>query len=688
MPLAIDDLTGAPQSNALPSTEPQALTPEQKMASEIEQEEAKMLSDFAYARPYLNDMVTKWSYVEQKTEANRVTRDVDIDIDVLRENGDVEDDECFIPERIIDSNIQREMPSYINFLKNSRRIAIFNDKLDPTFDTQLLEDAFTKGMTYKGWTRPFFKTIDGAMTHGWASVEVVYDPAKPLQCGVEYIAHEDLIFPTDSKDIQNSSCILRRYRPTPLQLKNWVAKFGFSLTQVQKIIEKYTEKSNKDKTVEIFKRFCKSNGVVYVAWFCLQAGCDDWLLAPKKAYAGIDELVDKPVTKQVPNIQIGMGGMPLVMGMQEVQSTEKDWDKQDLTNYPIFLLPYKETEKPLVFDYLGRVFYDKDKQEAQTAIVTSFVNGINRAYKVYASPMQDTVNDGKPAKQLANIKWDNGCIFDKPMSFWNFPYPDPMVLKALEYFDVSNSQDIGQTDFAATNRQDSRKTATEIKAAETQSSLLDSVDLTLFSEFCREVFSFAWLIVRSRALQNQIKFLLVAPPTPQQPQGAPIGLNTPPPNAQGAPMPSAQPQVQGATPAIQSIVDSLGSYQQEQSGYINDVDTIIRDFDVRAAGDVDVVLKQELEQSMMQDWPVVQNTPLASRFLQDLIKLKYPQDGAVYQQILQQGDPKNAVIQMLGTLIKEMLKMPAVAHELKAQPQLAQQLQQMQQQAQQALATP
>lgn len=684
MPLDIQDLQVAPQSSPSPDAQI-SLSPEQKMAEDIKQEEQKMLMDFAYAKPYLNDMVTKWEYIEQKTEANRVTRDVDIDIDVLRENGDVEDDECFIPERIIDSNIQREMPSYINFLKNSRRIAIFNDKLDPTFDTQLLEDAFTKGMTYKGWTRPFFKTIDGAMTHGWSSVEVVYDPSKPLQCGIEYIAHEDLIFPTDSKDIQNSSCILRRYSPTPLQLKNWVNKFGFSLNQVQKIIEKYAEKTNKDKTVEVFKRFCKSDGVVCVAWFCLQAGCDDWLLAPKKAYAGVDELVDKPTTKQVPNIQM-IQGQPVNLGMQEVQSTEKDWDKSDLSNYPIFLLPYKETEKPLVFDYLGRVFYDKDKQEAQTAIVTSFVNGINRAYKVYASPAADTVGDGKPAKQLANIKWDNGCIFDKPMQFWNFPYPDPMVLKALEYFDVSNSQDIGQTDFAATNRQDSRKTATEIKAAANQSSLLDSVDLTLFSEFCREVFSFCWLICRSRALQNQIKFLLVTPPTPQQPQGAPIGLNAPPQGAMSAPMPNAQPQVQGATPAIQSIVDALGSYQAEQSNYVNDVDTIIRDYDVRAAGDVDVIQKEEVEQQMMQDWPVISNTPLASRFLQDLVKLKYPQDGAVYQQILQEGNPKNAVIQSLGSLITEMLKMPEVAKEIT--PQLKQQLQQIQAEAQQALATP
>lgn len=690
MAIYIDDLT---DSQAQTAIQPQVVeestskTPEQRLTESIAEEEKKSLEDFSYARSYLNDLVTKWSFVEQQTEGNRIARDIDIDVDVLRQQGDIEEDECFIPERIINSNIEREMPSYINYLKNSRRVAIFSDKLDPTFDTQLLEDAFTKGMTYKGWTRPFFKVIDGAMTHGWASVEVVYDPSKPLQVGIEYIAHEDLIFPMDSKDIQNSSCILRRYRPTPLQLKTWVKKFGFNLVQVGKIIEKYAEKTNKDKTVNIYKRLCKSNGKVYVSWFSLESGCDDWLLAPKSAYAGIDEIADKQTMVSQPTMMphpLDPSQM-IQTGTQQVPQTVKDWAKSDLTNYPIFLLPYKETEKPLVFDYLGRVFYDRNKQEAQTAIVTAFVNGINRAQQVYASAATDSVSDGKPAKQLANIKWADGCIFDKPMTFWHKPYPDAMILKALDYFDVSNSQDIGQTDFAATNRQDSRKTATEIKAAENQSGLLDSVDLTLFSEFCREVFSFSWLICRSRALQNQIKFLLVAPSSNGQTQ--PIGMNTPPPNAANAPMPNAAPPAV-ASPAIQSIVDALGTYQQEQSGYVNDVDTIVRDYDVRAAGDVDVIQKQELEQSMMQDWPVVQNTPLASRFLSDLIKLKYPEDGAVYSEILQQQNPKNAVIQSLGALVKGILAMPAVKQEMEAQPQLKQQLASIQQQAQQALQTP
>ena len=280
----------------------------------------------------------------------------------------------------------------------------------------------------------------------------------------------------------------------------------------------------------------------------------------------------------------------------------------------------------MIFDLIGRVFLDKDKQEAQTAILTAFVNRMNRSQKVFASPDMDVVNDGRPAKQLANIKLIDGTIWDKPMKFWSMAPPDPTVLKALEYMDTSNAQDIGQTDFAVLNREDSRKTAREVTAAQQAQSLLDSVDLTLYSEFIREVYSFAWLVVRSQALQNKIKFLQI-------------------------PNPAAAQQMQRP----QSAVDSSGPVQNEQA-YINDADTLSRTFEVRAAGDVDVIQKAELVQQMSVDWQVIQQTPLATTFLCDLMKLKYPQDGAIYSQILQEGNPKESNHTIaLGALVQNLI---------------------------------
>lgn len=650
--------------SAVPNEQEQALN---NLKQSIVEDEDKTLNDYNYAKIYLNQLISDWKSEEQRTEANRLTRDVEINVDTLRETGDIDDDECFIPERIIDSNIQREMPSYINFLKNSRRIAIFQDQLDPTFDTDRVEQDFTRGMTYKGWTKPHFKVIDSSMTHGWASVEVVYDERYPLHCGIEYIAHEDLLFAIDAQDIQASSVILRRYRLTSLQLKNWVAQFGFDLQQVNFLIEKYKEERNKDKTIEVFKRYCKHQGVVYCSWFSIDGAATDWLKKPIQYYIGIDKQVT--TMQMIPKPMTGVDPLTgkLTVNMIPIPTPATDWIEQELKNYPIFIFPYRETEKPLLFDYKGRVFFDKDKQEAQTAIITAFVNRVNRSQKVYASPSTDQQQDGRPAKQLANFQWKDGTIFDKPMTFWTPPPPEYEILKAMEYMDTSNSQDIGQTDFATLNREDSRKTAREVTAAQQAQTLLDSVDLTLFSEFIREVYSFAWLIVRSQALQNRIKFLLIENPVISQHQ-----------------------QQQGQLSQISnggSIVNTLGSFQQETSPmYINDNDTISRQFDIRAAGDVDVVQKQELVQQMMQDWPVIQQTPLASRFLADLIKLKYPQDGAVYTNILMQGNVKNSIIQSLGAVIIGMLKLPEVQQHLT--PQDKQGLAQVQKEAEQALQIP
>lgn len=680
------DNTGAAPN--LTPQDTQTDSSEQKMKMDIDEEEKKFTFDYQTAKLYLTELATRWNTGEQvRTESNRLTRDIDAEVDGLREEGMLEEDEAFIPSRIIDQNIQREMPPYINYIKNSRRLATFKDILDATFDTDLLEQDFTRVMTYKGWVIPFYKELDSAMTHGWASVEVLYDESKPGNCSIEYIAHENLIFAQDAEDIQNCVSVLRRYMVTPMVLKSWVKTFGFSFEQVTLLLEKGAqEKLAIDKTIEVYKRFCKYQGTVYVSWFSKESACTDWLKAPQKLYVGIDELQDTPV----PSSPIGVSPQspqPQVNQLPQPPQTTKSWEPAEVKNYPIFLLPYRQTEKPYIFDFKGRVFYDKDKQEFSTSLKTAFSNGVNRSINVFASPMGDPVQDGKPAKQLAAIQYQNLSLWDKQMNFFSMPCPNPLILKVIESDADSNSEDIGQTNYAALNREDSRKTATEIKGAEQQSTLLNSVDLTLLAEHMRDILSFCWLIVRSQALQNKIKFLQIEPPQPiQQPQqAAPMGgLAAPTPNTP-APMPMGQQPPQ-LSPAIQSIVNAMGTYQNESSTLVNDTDTIIRQFDVRAAGDVDVIQKTEQVQAMMSDWPVVQTTPLASTFLVDLMKLKYPQNSDRYATILQAGNPKNQIIQSLGSIVQALMKMPEVAKYVT--PQMNQQLQQIEAEAKQVLSTP
>ena len=303
-----------------------ASDPSNNQAAAIADEEQKQLIDFQTARIYLQSLVTRWKDEEQRTEANRLTRDIEFNIDALRETGDIDDDECFIPERIIDGNIQREMPSYINYLKNSRRISTFTDIVDDTFDTDRLEQQFTKVMTYKGWTKPHFKVVDGAATHAWACVEVMYDERYPGHCCIEYIAHEDLIFPMDAKDLQACGDLIRRYKLSPLQLKAFVANFGFSQEQVNYVLEKRrSSKQDKDKTCLVYKRMKKFNSAVYASWFTIEEGATDWLKSPVKLYAGIDEqkMVITQQPQQIPHYD--SMGQQVGITTQMVEVPQQKW---------------------------------------------------------------------------------------------------------------------------------------------------------------------------------------------------------------------------------------------------------------------------------------------------------------------------------------------------------------------------
>ncbi len=212
-----------------------------------------------------------------------------------------------------------------------------------------------------------------------------------------------------------------------------------------------------------------------------------------------------------------------------------------------------------------------------------------------------------------------GRIFKKPLNFFHPDYPDPMVLKALQYFDIANSQEMGQVTFAANNRVDSRKTAKEISSSEQQQQLLNSVQLTLFSTHIRGQYNLVWLIVQSQAMQGLIKFCQIKT---QKPVINPV-TNQPLPDPD-----TQQPQMQDV--------------------WENDFDTISQIYDIRAAGDVDVIQKQEKVQQMKQDWPVISTTVLKDTFLAELIRLEYPDTGEKWAKILEtQGNQFSQMQQMI-----------------------------------------
>lgn len=618
--------------------------PAQSDMEKILADEAEEFFDFTKQQHKLRRLVDDWSSEIKRTEERRLTRDVEVNVNDLRASGRLDEDETLIPDRVIDTNIRREQPPYVNYLKNSRRIAIFECLSNPDTNTQRLELEFTRGMTYIGWEVPHFKTLDGTQTHGWDIVEVVYDITKPLHVGLEQVGHDRLLFPRSAIDIQTAPKVIRRYDVSLLTLKSFVRDFGFDGDQVSKIINKIKDTQKEVETVEIYKEFCKYDGKVYVAWFSLSDGVSDWLKKPVPLFLGIRHKEKKQIMESVtiydPNT--------MIPSVQQVPREIEEWVDTPITQYPIFVQVYQETEKPKVTDHKGRVFLDENKQEAQTAIISGYVNGLTRASSVYASRGTDD-GSGDSLREEQDIRLVGGRILDKPVNFFHPDYPDPSTIKAMQYLDTANDQEVGQPNFTAINRQDSRKTAKEITAAQSEQALLNSVQLTLFSAHIRAIYNFVWLIVQSLALQDEISFLLVEQTIPVM---NPIDQS---------------PLADGSTQKI----------------WVNDYTTISQIYDIRAAGDVDVIQKQEKVMQMKQDWPIISQTPLALPFLAEMMRLQYPDTGEKWAQALLQQTPQidamRNMLKALGDIIMGVMQdNPEIANNLP--PEQAVGLQQIMQQ--------
>ncbi|NBR88002.1 MAG: hypothetical protein EBT61_21305, partial [Verrucomicrobia bacterium] len=451
------------------------------------------------------------------------------------------------------------------------------DMAKGTSEEEQLEDAFTQGMRYPGWELAPYSATDGAQTHGWDAVEVVYDDTKPLKVGVEHVGHDKLLFPVEALDIQYCEYIARGYDLTSQQLKSFVEDFGFDAAQVN--ILTAADKGTGYRALRhyrVWKVMFKEDGIVKVGWRCDAAAsgqprfgglCSDWLKKPIALYLGRQHTemqqrppVMMPVLHPTFNTPIlDETGQPL---MQEVAQPDVEVvvDTPE-TEYPIYLLRYHQTEDQQVFSTRGRVFLDRYDQEAQTAIASGFVNKLMRSTNVYAAVGQDGLPGNSTAPKQLPVKLQHGAIYDRPINFFSSESPDPVLLNALQWFGVRNAEENGQTDFAVNNRQDSRKTATEIQAASQQANLLSGVQVTLYSAWICAFYRRAWEVVQNLALMGKIEFL------PQvQPDGVTVSNNT----------------------AVLS-----------------------KHFYVRAAGDIDVTQRAMQIQQMQQMWPIISQTAAA-----------------------------------------------------------------------------
>src|SRR6266576_3498506 len=114
---------------------PSTLTGKQEPPPGSDKEQDKMFN-WSEAYVHLKRMIDDWNTEVEDTEVRRKTRKVELDVEGLRQKGDLDEDETIVPVRTIDINIQRELPAYVNYLKNSRRICTFFCLDDPGADPQ------------------------------------------------------------------------------------------------------------------------------------------------------------------------------------------------------------------------------------------------------------------------------------------------------------------------------------------------------------------------------------------------------------------------------------------------------------------------------------------------------------------------------------------------------------------------
>lgn len=612
------------QPDRIPATAAEQATGEQQAAG-------PEFLNFSTYKPKLESLVKDWEAETQETERRRKMRKIEVDMETLRANGRLKPDEVLIGVRVIDENIKKEQPIYTNYLTQSRRLAVFDCRSNPMLKgIEVLEQEFTKGMSYDGMIRNLFKTIDGAQTHGWDSVEVTYDPSKPLKCGIEHIGHENLLFPTDAKDLQACEYVLRRFKLTISQLKKFVRKHGFNALAVETLIETEKNKvSNTPKNITVYKVFIKYEDVVYVGWCALEKNVDDWLKAPTPLSLGRVE--KKEQTNIVPKEVVGLDGSTTIVQVPEVQTITVDAPEGE---YPIKIYLYSESEEQCITAQKGRVFYDLPWQEAQIALRSLFINGAMRASNVYGSPSNKGDSSGAPRKM--DLTLEHGCFYSEPMQFFNTNYPDPTILRAADALDVRKAAEMGQIASAVINRDDSRKTATELTSAKEEQGNLQSVSILLFSGFMRGVLGVTWYIVQNQAQQNTI---LVAPFELVTPQGAQV---------------------------------------------INNPELINQVYDIKPAGDIDVVRRAERVQKRMGLLPIIQplGGELYFEFVRDLIREMLPEDADKYIRILGQDQQKTQMIMALEAMLKEAVtdENGAIKPEFKQfEPQLIQMAQMGQQ---------
>lgn len=575
-------------------------SPSQLTGDKVSPDTANTLLNWDYAKTKLTALKAAWETGEaMQTQIRRDLRSIRVDVEDMRSKGEMDADETFVPIRIIDSNITKEAAPFIEYLSQPDRLVVMKSREGiPESDLRFRESEFTRVMRYEGWILPFIKVQDGAATHGWDSVEVIYDETKPGHVAIDHVRHDELWIPQDTRNIQDCEYVVRKYMVSIYALRKLIKSGGFIEERVQKIMDAVKTSSGSTSSVSLtlfplHKVMFKVDGVVYVGWWSPEVS-EGWLDGDaKKLYLGRRQGVAK-------DPGLDAFGNPLPPTGELDYSTEESMLPE--TEYPYYLLYYRETEMPDIFQHVGRVYLDEPKQDAASTLMTAFVNGTTRSTNFFASPKENS-NGATTLEVLSGVQLQNNCVYNMPLNFSNLPAPDPGILRGIQQIQSLNADESQTVAFAVNNRKDSRKSATEINAAQEQQQTLSGVSLVMQSTFLVAVFTRCEEIINARALA-------------------------------------------GLLPDYCLVDGKL------------DRELLQIQVQLRPAGDVDVVERKERLQAMVAGFPLIQNTPIAGVFLADLLRLALPGTGEKYAKMLEQGNPKDQFIQNMMQTVEKLVTDP------------------------------
>jgi len=516
------------------------------------------------------DNIEETTRVDRRREARSNRNNVKL----LRDKEQILSDETVIPDRTIDTNIRTQKSPYVKFIEQSQTVLSFEDPNAQQINFTPLS-AWHAGIVRNAqWKKQYFLIVDSLLLHGCGFAEVLFAKDSPACSEVEYIRREDILLPKGARDLQNCGRIYRRIAATKAQLDDLATKYGFDATQLAKVKERAR---NSTEAVNLYKGFLRDkSGVIYVCWRADDnVGCDAWLKAP----------------------------VPLQLGI--FVKSANGFAPKPIKSFPLFAFPLALEEEECLLYTQGRAALDLHVQDCLTTMWSGTANGVTRASRFYPTRKQGTPGEPPQNQELFLLK--HGYVFEGDFSIFQPNWPNNIAIAVANALSSRKSQEIGAVDWASMNRQDTRKTATELSMAREAADALSGPNISLFSLVMLAVETLRWEIIVSRVMIDEA-FV----PTPQlRKYVLPVGFT------------------------LQIIASKT--------------------LNVTMSADAQVVRRAQRQSKYIEHWEIVAQTPYALPYLETMLGEIFPEDFLRWKQQVGETDNRVKTLTDMGSRALDML---------------------------------